>query len=113
MSLEATPRSIEIYQKEDGVSPYIEWLESLRDSRTVYRINQRVRRVGLGNFGDYKFVGDEIYELRLFFGKGYRVYFAEQGSSLVVLLMGGDKSSQKRDIDMAKAYWLDYKERSL
>ena len=104
MPLEAIPRSVEIYQKEDGVSPYIEWLESLRDSRTVNRINQRIRRVEFGDLGDFKSLADEISELRLFFGKGYRVYFAEHGSSLVVLLIGGDKGSQKRDIEMAKEY---------
>lgn len=111
MPIDAVPRSIEIYQKDDGSTPYFEWLSSLRDRRTVNRINQRVRRMELGNFGDFKHVGDGVLELRLFFGKGYRVYFAEHGSIIIVLLNGGDKSSQQRDIEQAKRYWSDYKER--
>ena len=67
----------------------------------------------MGNFGDYKSVGDGVYELRLFFGKGYRVCFAEHGRAYIVLLLGGDKSSQLRDITLAKRYLKDYKERSL
>ena len=66
-----------------------------------------------GNFGDHKGVGEGIFELRLFFGPGYRVYFAEDGDTIVLLLCGGDKSSQSRDIELAKQCWKDYKERKL
>ena len=113
MPLDVTPRSIEIYQTESGAIPYINWLRSLLDKRTVNRIDQRVRRIEMGAFGDHKSLGNGIYELRPFFGKGYRVYFAEQGHSIIVILCGGDKSSQQRDIMLAKQYWIDYKERSL
>jgi putative addiction module killer protein len=64
--------------------------------------------VAQGNYGDYKSVGEGVYELRFFFGKGYRVYFGEDGDTIVVLLQGGDKSSQSKDITKARAYWKDY-----
>jgi putative addiction module killer protein len=78
------------------------WLQSLRDSQTRARIAMRVRRLAFGNFGDVKPVGEGISELRLDFGPGYRVYFVQRGQVLIVLLCGGDKSTQDRDIAGAK-----------
>jgi putative addiction module killer protein len=72
------------------------------------RILARVARMQQGNFGDCEPVGDGVRELRLFFGPGYRVYFAERGDEIVVLLCGGDKNSQKNDIQQAKTYWREY-----
>lgn len=63
-----------------------------------------------GNFGDYQSVGDGVFELRLHFGAGYRIYFGVVDNTIVLLLCGGDKSSQARDIVRAKVYWLEYKE---
>ena len=112
MSLEARPRTLEIYEREDGSRPYTEWLKSIRDKRTLNRIDQRVRRIEQGNFGDHKSVkgAPGIWELRLFWGPGYRVYIAEDGDTIVILLCGGDKSSQDEDIERAKEHWTDYKE---
>jgi putative addiction module killer protein len=62
-----------------------------------------------GHYGDYKAVGEGVYELRFFFGSGYRVYFAEDGNTIVVLLLGGDKGSQSKDITKAQRYWKDYR----
>lgn len=79
-----------------------QWLKKLRDRQAVLAISMRLTRVALGNFGDAKPVGDGLYELRLFVGPGYRLYYTIKGDSVVLLLVGGDKSSQERDIRKAK-----------
>lgn len=78
------------------------WLDGLRDRRAKARIEVRLRRLSLGNPGDVKSVGDGILELRIDHGPGYRVYFMRRGVLLVLLLCGGDKSSQQKDIAQAK-----------
>lgn len=107
---DAHPREIQIYRTPNGRQPFTEWLESTRDTNTQERIQARIERLEEGNFGDYKSVGDGVYELRLNFGPGYRTYFGQIGGAIVLLLCGGDKSSQRRDIGQAKAYWREYKE---
>jgi putative addiction module killer protein len=79
------------------------WMTGLRDSRTKARIAARIDRLALGNPGDVEPVGEGVSELRIHFGPGYRVYFARRGPVLIVLLCGGDKSTQARDIEAAKA----------
>ncbi len=81
---------------------YRKWFESLRDINAQFRIAARIRRVSLGNLGDVKVVGEGVRELRVDYGPGYRVYFVKHGDTVIVLLAGGDKSTQKRDIDHAK-----------
>ena len=78
------------------------WFAGLRDRSAKSRIDIRVRRLSLGNPGDVKPVGDGVSELRIDYGPGYRVYFVQQGTILIVLLAGGDKSTQDRDIKTAK-----------
>ena len=78
------------------------WRAELRDAVAQKRIGARIDRLAFGNFGDAKSVGDGVFELRLDFGPGYRVYFVRQRDALVILLCGGDKSSQARDIQRAK-----------
>jgi putative addiction module killer protein len=85
------------------------WLRSIVDIRSRRRITLRIQRLKLGNFGDYKSVGQEIYELRIHFGPGYRAYFAKKGELLVILLMGGDKSSQSKDINRSQQIWQEIK----
>jgi putative addiction module killer protein len=97
-----------IYQTEDGKEPFTRWRKSLKDKVTVARIDRRIERMAEGHYGDFKAVGEGVYELRLFFGPGYRVYFAEDGGTVVLLLCGGDKGSQDRDISAAQSYWQDY-----
>jgi len=80
----------------------------LRDSATRRRILQRILRLQSGNYGDCKSLKGGIYELRLMFGAGYRVYFGEDGDTIIVLLCGGDKSTQKKDIEKARVYWQEY-----
>jgi putative addiction module killer protein len=80
---------------------YHEWFESLKDKRAKARIDVRIRRVSLGNFGDVSPVGKGVSELRIDYGPGYRVYFIQHGNTLVILLCGGDKSTQAKDIQQA------------
>ncbi len=105
------PREIQVYRSANGRQPFTEWLESIRDTSTQDRIQARINRLKFGNFGDFESVGDGVFELRLNFGAGYRVYFGQIGSTVILLLCGGDKSSQARDIERAKNYWLQYRER--
>jgi len=83
-------------------STFSRWLTRLRDRQAIARISARLRRVSLGNIGDVKPVGGGVHELRIPYGKGYRLYFIHEGERVVVLLCGGDKSSQSRDIEQAK-----------
>ena len=79
------------------------WLRALRDERAKARIASRIDRLALGNFGDVKPVGEGVSELRIFYGPGYRVYLVRRGDVLVILLCGGDKATQGRDVEVAKA----------
>lgn len=95
------------YEKQ----PVQEWLYSLRDVMARAKLRARIDRVKLGNFGRCDPVGQGIMELKLDFGPGYRIYFGQMGQTLIVLLCGGDKSTQSKDIKKALEYWADYKRR--
>ena len=82
---------------------FIQWLDGLSDPRAVAKIAARAERLASGNFGDVQPVGEGVSELRIHYGPGYRVYFVQRGAVVVILLCGGDKSSQARDIRSAKA----------
>lgn len=90
---------IEIRQTET----YASWFASLRDRQARARIDVRIRRLSLGNPGDVKPVGEGVSELRIDYGPGYRVYFVQRGSAFVILLAGGDKRTQERDVQTALA----------
>ena len=109
--MEAHERSIEYYETEDGQRPFQNWLLSMRDKEGRRKIKVRIDRVSLGNFGYCDPVGDGVLELKIDFGPGYRVYFGLVGNKLVILLNGGDKDSQRRDIKTAHEYWADYRRR--
>jgi putative addiction module killer protein len=97
------------YVTGNGRCPYDDWLNGLKDKRTYAIVATRLNRIVQGNFGLCKKLGDEVWELKFDFGPGLRVYFAENGDTIVVLLCGGDKSTQHRDIEKAKRYWAEYK----
>jgi len=101
-----SPRMIGMLKSET----FDNWLETLRDIRAKARIEARIRRLSLGNPGDVKPVGEGVSEMRIDYGPGYRVYFTQRGPVVIVLLCGGDKASQERDIVRAKAIASEWKE---
>jgi len=100
------------YVTEAGRDVFGEWLSGVKDMRTRARILARIDRLATGNFGDCKSLGSGLYELRLDFGPGYRVYYALVGRTCVLLLCGGDKRTQAADIRRARTYLEDYRKRS-
>ena len=101
--------SVSEYLDENGRSHYGEWLSSLRDARAKAKIIIAVDRMELGNLGDSEPVGEGVSELRIHYGPGYRVYYARDGKTIFLLLCGGDKSTQSKDIKQAKKLWRDHK----
>jgi putative addiction module killer protein len=108
---EAAPRSLEEYVTVEGRSPFSEWLNGLRDRRARARVRVRLDRVSLGNLGECRPVGGGVHEMVIDYGPGYRVYFGQIGDRIVLLLTGGAKGTQQRDIDQANAHWADYRSR--
>jgi len=104
--------TINEYTDEKGNSPYADWLDGLRDARAKAKVMIRVDRMELGLFGDVEPIGDGLSELRIHYGPGYRIYYGKEGEQIYLLLCGGDKSSQKKDIKLAKNYWQDHKRRN-
>jgi putative addiction module killer protein len=96
--------TIQKYITEGGVCPFDEWFETLT-AQVQARIDVRLDRVSLGNFGDHKSVGEGVFELRFTFGPGFRVYYGIVGSRVVLLLIGGSKKGQNRDIKAAQKFW--------
>ncbi|TMA79924.1 MAG: type II toxin-antitoxin system RelE/ParE family toxin [Deltaproteobacteria bacterium] len=99
------------YLTASGNDPYQQWLDSLKDLKGRIAIQRRVDRVEGGNFGDHKFCQDGAWELRIDIGPGYRVYYAQEGKNIVLLLCGGSKRNQSADIKDAVRYWRDYQRR--
>ncbi len=100
------------YVSADGKDIFLEWLKQVRDPVAKLQVAKRVNRLEQGNFGDYKFCRDGVWELRVDVGAGYRVYYAQSGLQLILLLCGGDKRTQDSDIDRAVRYWQDWQRKS-
>jgi len=98
------------YLDRRGCSPFGKWFHDL-NAETAAKITTAVTRISLGNFSNAKGVGSGVFEYKLDFGPGYRIYFGKDGDTLVILLGGGTKASQQRDIEAALANWQDYKRR--
>lgn len=94
---------------ENGFCQFEEWLKGIKDRETKQRIQSRLDRIERGNLGDSGAVGEGVSEFRLMFGAGYRIYYACIDKTLVVLLVGGDKSTQSKDITLARDLWKDHK----
>ena len=107
--MEVQAREIERYTTLDGRVPYDEWFDSLRDINAQAKIISRLNRMADGNLGDSHSVGEGVCELKINYGPGYRIYFGQIGSTIVLLLCGGDKSTQDKDISKAKEYWTNYR----
>jgi putative addiction module killer protein len=107
--VEPVPREVRLYADAKGRSPFEVWLNGLRDLNARAIIRERIARLMLGNFGDAKAIGDGVFELRVTFGPGYRIYFAEDGKRIIVLLGGGSKRAQAKDIGRARICWNEYK----
>lgn len=98
------------YRMVDGRVPFSEWLEKL-DGRTAARVSAYKDRMCLGHWGDSRSVGEAVWELKLDFGPGYRIYYLREGGAVVILLSGGDKGSQQADIRQAHEFASDYRSR--
>jgi putative addiction module killer protein len=100
--------SIEHYVCANGKTPFLDWLRKLKDLPARAIILQKLDRMALGHWGLYKSLGKGLFELKVRHGPGYRIYFGVANKKVIILLCGGDKSSQKRDIQRARGYWKDY-----
>lgn len=99
------------YLSPEGFDPYARWLAELADRQARARVLVRVLRMAAGNFGDCKPLSDGVWELRVDYGPGYRVYYAQAGKRLILLLAGGDKRKQQADIATAIERWNDWQHR--
>jgi putative addiction module killer protein len=109
--MQTYPYEIEYYRTERDQKPFKDWLEDLRDVKARAKVRVRLDRARLGNLGDRKQIGNGVWEMRIEYGPGYRVYFGLEGNRVILLLLGGDKSTQQKDIEQATTYWIDYQER--
>ena len=98
------------YNDREGRSPFAAWFDDL-NARAAAKVTTALTRLALGNFSNVKGVGSGVFECRIDFGPGYRVYFGKDGERLVILLGGGTKKRQQQDIEKALAHWQDYKRR--
>ncbi len=103
---------IQHYLDSNGEDIFQNWLDNLKDIKVRIAIQRRVDRLAGGNFGDHKFCRDGVWELRVDFGPGYRVYYARHGKAIVLLLCGGTKRRQASDIEAAEDYWQDFQRRT-
>ena len=106
--MEVFPKEVEYYHTLDGRIPFHEWYFALRDKKARAVIRERLTRIERGLLGDCRGIGGSIYELRIDIGPGYRIYFGQDGRTIILLLCGGDKSTQNKDIDTARSYWENY-----
>ncbi|MBP9839335.1 MAG: type II toxin-antitoxin system RelE/ParE family toxin [Proteobacteria bacterium] len=104
-------KEVRIYCRENGSCPYFDWFNSISNERLRQIIQARLARLRLGNLGFCRSLGDGVFELKIDFQAGYRIYFGNDSLGLVILISAGDKSSQNEDIKKAKGFWKDYKQR--
>jgi putative addiction module killer protein len=106
--VEAVPREIFFFETRDGRVPFREWMNLVKGQPVYEKVVARLERIEEGNFGEHRSVGEGVSELVINFGPGYRVYYGLDGADIVILLVGGSKATQQKDIDAAKQYWRQY-----
>ena len=106
--MQIRPREIRIYTTSNGRSPYRQWSTRIRDEKLRTAISTRLTRLETGNLGDFKRLNQDLYELRIHYGSGYRIYFGSFQNTVIILLCGGTKGTQQRDITRAQNYWNDF-----
>lgn len=110
--MQIVARDIRNYITPNSRNPFREWLTQLPDKRAQANIQRRIARLQEGNFGNYKRLNADLYELRIDYGPGYRVYFGIFAPRVVILLCGGQKGTQQRDITRAQNYWNEIRSRN-
>jgi putative addiction module killer protein len=113
LGMQGKQRSVDYYKTPGGKEPAKEWLSSLKDVMTQAILYKRIRQAGLGQFGKSKNLGSGVWELKIDYGPGYRVYYGIEGDELILILMGGSKRTQASDIKKAKVYWIEWKARNI
>ena len=103
--------SIRYYRRTNGRHPFKDWLMHLADKRARAAVLRRIDRLAEGNFGEHRFLRDGVWELKIDVGPGYRVYYAKDGKTVILLLSAGSKRTQRPDIDRAVEYWNDHQAR--
>ena len=106
--MQTFPYDIEYYENDAGKRPFKQWLQGLTDVSGRAKIRIRLDRARLGNLGDHKTVGAGVWEMRIDYGPGYRIYFGKERERILLLLIGCDKSMQNRDIEQAQGYWQEH-----
>ncbi len=106
--MEVIPQRIFFFETRDGKTPVRDWLDRIEGQPAYHRIMARLDRVEQGNLGEHRQVGEGVSELVINFGPGYRVYYGLDGTNIVILLVGGSKATQQKDIETAKGYWRQY-----
>ena len=109
--MNVSPRTVHTYRTSDGREPFQEWFNKLKDKKVRSAVLARIDRLRSGNFGDHRRLTGDLYELRIHHGAGYRIYFSDLDGVIVILLCGGAKRTQPRDIQKAKAYWQELRNR--
>lgn len=103
-------KELRIYCTKDGKAPFTQWMDSLKDNVVKAQVTNRLNRLMQGNCGDCEPVGEGVSELRIHYGAGYRIYFVAQERTVIVLLTGGSKKTQSKDIQQAKKYWKELRD---
>ena len=110
--MQIVTRDVRNYITPEGRNPFRQWLAQLQNKKTRSIVRKRIARLRDGNFGDFKKLNKDLYELRINYGPGYRVYFSIFDSRVVILLCGGRKGTQQRDIARAQNYWNEARSRN-
>jgi putative addiction module killer protein len=102
-------KSIRLYKSKNGKIPFLIWLKSISDVRSKQIIQANIDKISLGHTGNTKYLANGVYEIKINYSPGYRVYYAHDGNDIIILLLGGDKRTQNEDIKKSKKYWSEYK----